>query len=94
MLRCKHLIDDLCPYCGETETTDYILRCKNNDMNKIFEEKMKVIEQWLQQTTSKLMTKGIKVVLTAFRNESSLNLTGCQDPMVGATATQQFDLGQ
>ena len=94
MHRRKHATDDKCPCCEEQEDTDHLLKCKNKDIQEVYDEKMKEIKEWMKKNTSAEMTKGVVAVIEAFRNGTDLDLEGCNDNMVKAAAKQQFELGQ
>ena len=94
MLRRKHLTDDYCPCCGETEDTDHIFRCTNNTIQEIYEDRMGEMKTWLEDNTTHEIAKGIQAVSDAFRNNTTLNVSQCKDRMDRAAAQQQFELGR
>ena len=94
MHRRKHATDDKCPCCEEQEDTDHLLKCKNKDIQEVYDEKMRELKEWMNKNTSTEMTKGVEAVIEAFRNGTDLDLKGCNDNMVKAAARQQFELGQ
>ena len=94
LLRRNHATDETCPCCGDIEDTDHILKCPNTEINEVYNEKMNEIKQWLEDTSTIEMAKGLKAVSDAFRNNTTLDLTTCTDRMVRAAAEQQFQLGQ
>ena len=94
MLRRNHAKDDQCPCCEEIEDTDHLLKCNNDEIRDIYENKMTELQRWLGETTTIEIARGIQAVSKAFRTETPLDLSNCTDNMVKAAAKQQFELGQ
>jgi hypothetical protein len=94
MERRKHSTDSVCPCCEDTEDTDHILRCANEEIEEIYKSTTTEIHEWMETTSGTQVAHAFREVCDAIREQRPLENCEDLDPSIISAATGQVQLGQ
>ena len=87
-------MEDGCPKCGITKTTDHIFQCRSKVSEDVMRTQAEILHMHLQDTTNKQVWEVIMELVRAFHEEREPIQTNALEETYARIMKKQFAMGQ